>query len=601
MGVALIGSATPGSSTPGGGAPATSATASAGQPGMAAGAFGAQGFAAPPPILRSTFLQPSLNAQYPNITWTQAQFEAEFQWMTSAGIKEIVLQWTVDQDANESYFPIGATTLPPYYNSMVGTCLAAAAACGVDVWLGLCNTSNWQAHANDNTWLYNQYYLNTVAATQIMSLYSGQFVGWYVSNEWSDTLYLDGSAYITASTAFFQDNTSWLRANTGLPVMTSPANYGAQSASAFAANIAAVCGSFDVINVQDGTGDVGFTASQVTSYFTALAAEFSGVPGVQLWQNADIYGYGTGLPITIPNLQANLAATTGLVSKYCSFSFETQMDPLTTSPVGNWSYYQAYRAYAKPYFDGKDATASPGVATAVATAYAPVSGVKSSAGLASAAMVSEVPKVALSCLPGVASAAFVSYAPVSKVSALPSVASATFVAYAPSGLIGAQAHPAVAGVTGTAEPASTIVTVLPGVASATLVGYTAAGSTLHSAYAGVAGITVTAYELTASVGAEPAAAAMLGAAAEAATAFDWQPVYPTTAMMVVTAVQPTVLAYSPSADRTYIIPFEPRAYVVPVETRVTQVVYEDRVEAIPYEDRVNVVPDEDRTDEVSGG
>jgi Domain of unknown function (DUF4434) len=505
------------------------------QAGVGVVAHGAQGFMQPPPILRSTFLMPSINAQYPNITWTQAQFEAEFQWMTSAGIHEIILQWTVDQDAAQTYFTYSGGVLPAEYNNMVGVCLAAAQACGVDVWLGLCNTANWQAHADDNTWLYNQFYLNTLAATQLQSLFPGQFVGWYVSNEWSDTLYLNGAssdpaATIAASTAFFQDNTSWLHSNTGLPVMTSPANYGGQSASAFASNIAQVCGTFDVINVQDGTGDVGFTAAQVTSYFTALAAQFSGIPGVQLWQNADLYGYGTGSPITIANLSANLAATTGLVSKYSSFSFETQMDPLTTSPAGNYSYYQAYRAYAEPYFDASDATASPGTAAIGVSGKSP------------------------------------------SLSVAPTLGRAVIGATAP-----------------TATPSVGI-------------------------SAGTAVIGGSAPAFTPSVGV-PSGSALVGIAAEPVTATIAFYVYPAAAQIGVAAIPPeltavtavvgvqvfnaTVIAFAPTAERTYAVPAEDRTTVIDPENRTVAVAAEDRIAVIDPEDRTVQIPFEDRTDVVT--
>lgn len=508
------------------------APANAGSAQVGVTAHGAQGFMQPPPILRSTFLMPSINAQYPNITWTQAQFEAEFQWMTSAGIHEIILQWTVDQDANETYFTYSGGTLPPEYNNMVGTCLAAAAACGVKVWLGLCNTANWQANANNSTWLNAQYALNQAAATQIMSLFSGQFVGWYISNEWSDTLYLDGSAYITASTAFFQSNTSWLHANTGLPVMTSPANYGGQSASAFAANIAAVCGSFDVINVQDGTGDVGFTASQVTSYFTALAAQFSGKPGVQLWQNADLYGYGTGLPITIANLSANLAATVGLVSKYSSFSFETQMDPLTTSPAGNYSYYQAYRAYAKPYFDASDFTATPGTAVVGAAGRAPSPAVKPTAGVATVGVTPRAPIASIGAMAGTA-------------------------------VIGGSAPSMGAGVAPTGRVATVGVSTPTAMTTITLSVHPAA------ALIGVAAIPPPSDLGSASIGVQ---------------------VFNATVVAFAPAAERTYVI--PFEDRTYVIPAEDRTAPIAAEDRTMVVDPEDRTVQIPFEDRTDVVTED---------
>ena len=66
-------------------------------------ASGASATAAPP-VMSATYLQPSGTT----IPWTSQQYQREITLERGVGITEIVDQWTIDEDANQAYYPDAA-------------------------------------------------------------------------------------------------------------------------------------------------------------------------------------------------------------------------------------------------------------------------------------------------------------------------------------------------------------------------------------------------------------------------------------------------------------------------------------------------------------
>jgi hypothetical protein len=56
--------------------------------------------------------------------------------------------WTIDEDANQAYYP-DASGWYPRSDDMTGPLLSAASSAGDTVWLGLANVSAWQSHAGE--------------------------------------------------------------------------------------------------------------------------------------------------------------------------------------------------------------------------------------------------------------------------------------------------------------------------------------------------------------------------------------------------------------------------------------------------------------------
>jgi hypothetical protein len=295
-----------------------------------------------PPVMSSTFLQPSGTT----IPWTAKQYSSEISLERAAGITSVIDQWTIDEDANQAYYP-DASGWYPRSSDMTDPLLSAASAAGDSVWLGLANVSAWQSHAGDASWLNNQLYVQEQTADQLYKLYGSNktFKGWYLSFEVSDQE-LGSSADATAMKSFFTSLTTYLHTHDGdKPVMTSPTyEHLTESPAQFAASVASVLGGFDVINVQDSGGSGYEQPSDITNWFTALHKALAGTRS-SLWDDPDLFSASNkGGPMTPAQLQANLKAAYGQVSGYSGFSFTTQMDP---NLIGTSSYYSAYQSYEK--------------------------------------------------------------------------------------------------------------------------------------------------------------------------------------------------------------------------------------------------------------
>jgi hypothetical protein len=318
----------------------TGVLASAALTPLAAGVAGAATTA--PAVMSATFLQPSGTT----IPWTAKQYQSEITLERAAGITGIIDQWTVDEDANQAYYPDAAGWYPRG-SDMTDPLLTAAAQAGDTVWLGLANVSAWQAHAGDASWLSNQLYVDERTADQLYSLYksSKAFKGWYIPFEVSDQE-LGSAADAAAMKSFFGSLTSYLHSHDGgKPVMTSPTyEHLTESPAQFAASVKSVLGGFDVIDVQDSGGSGYEQPSDITNWFTALHKALAGTSSA-LWDDPDMYSATNhGGPMTPTQLQANLNAARGLVSTFSGFSFTTQMDP---NLIGTSSYYNAYVAYER--------------------------------------------------------------------------------------------------------------------------------------------------------------------------------------------------------------------------------------------------------------
>ena len=297
---------------------------------------------AAPAVMSATFLQPSSTT----IGWQARQYQSEITLERAAGITGVIDQWTVDEDANQAYYPDAAGWYPRG-GDMTDPLLTAAGQAGDTVWLGLANVSAWPPHAGDTAWLNNQLYVAERTADQLYGLYKSApaFKGWYVPFEVSDQQ-LGTAADVAPLTSFFAALTSYLHTHDGgRPVMTSPTyEHLTQSPAQFAASVRSVLGSFDVINVQDSGGSGYEQPSDITHWFTALHQALAGT-GSALWDDPDMFSAAShGGPMAPAQLQANLQAARGLVSTFSGFSFTTQMDP---NVVGTPSDYNAYLAYER--------------------------------------------------------------------------------------------------------------------------------------------------------------------------------------------------------------------------------------------------------------
>ncbi len=245
---------------------------------------------AAPPVMSSSFLQPSSTT----IPWTAKQYQSEITLERAAGITSVIDQWTIDEDANQAYYPDAAGWYPRN-DDMTDPLLTAAGQAGDTVWLGLVNVSAWQSHAGDASWLSNQLYVDEKTADQLYSLYGSTkaFQGWYVPFEVSDQE-LGTAADVAPMKSFFGSLTSYLHSHDGdKPVMTSPTyEHLTESPAQFASSVENVLGGFDVIDVQDSGGSGYEQPSDITNWFTALHKALAGTRSA-LWDDPNLIGTST--------------------------------------------------------------------------------------------------------------------------------------------------------------------------------------------------------------------------------------------------------------------------------------------------------------------
>lgn len=301
-----------------------------------------------PPAMRATFIQPMTASGYPNfptVDWTQAQYERNFALMAGVGIDTVCVQFSVDRDAGEAYYP---STRWPQRSDMVGLILNAAGQAGVKVWIGLANTWWWEedGRPGDHAWLARQLADDKACAKELNALYGDRIHGWYVPNEVGDRQ-LANADYLDPMKWFYGKITSYLHGRFGRkPVMSSPSYFNLTlDGPAYAARLREVMPDVDVVAVQDGAGYDYISPSDIHYWFTHLHNEFKGT-GTALWHNADMFSASANTPMSPCRLQDNLQATCGLVAGYTGFSFISQMGPDT---MGTDAYWAAYGRYAATY------------------------------------------------------------------------------------------------------------------------------------------------------------------------------------------------------------------------------------------------------------
>ncbi|MGH9123992.1 MAG: DUF4434 domain-containing protein [Acidimicrobiales bacterium] len=282
----------------------------------------------------ASFLPPSFAA-----SWSLSRYGQDLSDMKAVGINTVILQETVDLDANLAYFPVSAGGFPQAPN-VTGDLIYEAAVHGSKVMLGLTNANDWAVNAGNYTWLSYQLVTDEHLADRLYSLYRGWFSGWYIPNEVDDYL-LSAPSEVTPTTWFFNTLTQYLHTHDGaMSVMAAPFYQNTwQTTAQYAAGVAQMFAKVDIVNLQDGAGE-GRSAANVATLFSAVAAAMAG-HHPQLWDDPDMYRMGVG-PMPPGQLQSNLQAACGAAVSWSGFSFSSQMEPLG---VGTSTYYSSYAAY----------------------------------------------------------------------------------------------------------------------------------------------------------------------------------------------------------------------------------------------------------------
>ena len=293
--------------------------------------------------LRGSFLQPALGD-----AWTLKQWHDEFQYMRSARLDQMVLQWTADSKEKTAIYPTGvAGYTQNTRHDVVERALAAADASGSQVYLGLqINDDWWTKYLSDRPWLDNEAKVANAFADDLWKRYhqhaslTGWYLGFEVDNVQSTPADWDNLV------AFYRVVGNHLHKLTpGKPIIISPffSTTEGLTSSQWQTMWEYVLkrSPLDVLALQDGVGVAHSTKAQLPEWFGAVQnAIRHSRPHMQFWADTETFTLADE-PRAIHSIVGDMCAVQPYVSSYLSFSFNHYLSPQQVNPL----YYQTYLDY----------------------------------------------------------------------------------------------------------------------------------------------------------------------------------------------------------------------------------------------------------------
>ena len=325
------------------------------------------------PIVSGTFIQPGYAC-----SWTQGDWEEEFDYMKDLGMDHLIIQWIIDKTPYDEHVYYDSSS----YNENTGytytnnhdtlmNILNAAEVKGIDVWIGLAGNDEWWSLSTNNTWLTNEANFNNAVIDDIWnspnnykdkSSFKGWYIVWEIENATFDTS-LEQQQLRTALKTIIDHAHSV----TGKPVMTSPYYNptrglnpsGWQSMWTYILDNTNGA-DFDVVAPQDGFGGDYITTATVGAWLGAMKAAVDTNEGCELWSNVENFNSAdlTAAPMirTVDQINTEIQ----YVTKMTSFSFTHYHSPKVVGKevYDDWKRFIypriAGKAYSGPVFGIED-------------------------------------------------------------------------------------------------------------------------------------------------------------------------------------------------------------------------------------------------------
>jgi hypothetical protein len=282
----------------------------------------------------------------PYDNWTATQINQEIQSQRRVNDGGIVVDWSVDQEANAAWYPnsVGYSN----FENTIPSLVSAAKASGQRLWLGLVvSPTLFQQEGNNWSFLEAEVPKFEAVANDLYRQYGSSIQGWYIPTEPNQTNVATYNLSYQYG-AWLAQIDGYLHTHDGdKSVMIAP-----EMPSAIQAGLTPrqfiqemqpmmAVAKMDVWNFEDGYGMTGWTPSQEAAGF-ALAQRYGAQYHGSVW--ADVYTPSTATPAQWePYLQAIAATGTSQLSQW---TFPEYMDPTNTSSNANASAdYNAYYQY----------------------------------------------------------------------------------------------------------------------------------------------------------------------------------------------------------------------------------------------------------------
>jgi hypothetical protein len=307
--------------------------------------------------LAGTFLQPAIGTGITSgieSTWTDAQWNTEYDNMTNAGLNKMLIQWVADSKLKTTIYPSG---LSGYTQNTSRDVVAKALTLGnthnVDVYLGLQFNPDWFVnYANNATWLNNEATTANSVVDDLVSKYgtNTSLKGFYITFE-VDNANLPTSVEWDRLVSFYNTITNHIHTVApGMKVMISPfynKNFGKnptdwQTMWQYILSRTSI----DIIALQDGVGAGHATTSDLATWFAAMKNAITNAhPATLLWSDTETFQF-TPFLASMPTqlIAADMNAVASYVSDYVSFSFTHYISPQSPQVVSPL-YYTTYQNY----------------------------------------------------------------------------------------------------------------------------------------------------------------------------------------------------------------------------------------------------------------
>lgn len=304
------------------------------------------------PIACGTFIQWFL-VQH----WDDARWRAEYRCLKQAGMRYVVLEPTVDDNAHAAYYP---TALPGYhqaagYPDIVDACLRNAELEGMQVFLGM-NFDDvrwWRLGARNPDWLLGEMDAGNAVADELYARYGRRypraFAGWYWVWEVDNGDFVVPARRDVLASALDRSVRHLHAIAPDLPVLLCPfMNSHAGTPEAYAAMwqyVFAHCalGRGDIFCPQDGVGAHQLLLRELPAWFKALAGAVRTRPGLRFWSDTETFDSKDWSSAPLERFVAQLRAVQPYVEQSLTFAYSHYYSPLQ-KPAG---YHRAYVEYVR--------------------------------------------------------------------------------------------------------------------------------------------------------------------------------------------------------------------------------------------------------------
>lgn len=256
-----------------------------------------------------------------------AQVDQDLGWQSQVDDDGIIVDWSVDQEADAAWYPdqVGYG----YFESTIPTLVAATAAAGQPLWMGLIvSPTLFQQDANSWSFLEAEVPRFEAVADDLYRQYGSTITGWYIPTEPNQTnvatpaLSLQYGTWLSQIDAYLHtydgDKQVMIAAEMPSAALTGLTPHQFVQEMQPMMSVAHI----NVWDFEDGFGMTGWTPQQEARGFS-LAIHYGDQDGDAVW--ADVYTPASSTPL---QWEAYLHAIAGAgTSVFSQWTFNDYMDP----------------------------------------------------------------------------------------------------------------------------------------------------------------------------------------------------------------------------------------------------------------------------------